>query len=159
MVWAVMTYPMPLWELEQTAFEKTVRAGFKNLYQKWFGVVMSFTTISPYLFKERFCVLCYLTFPPLLHFIVTFDSAQLKCTEKLIVKCFLRMTSTRLFYSVFEKVFGSGEGQCWLVLSYQEFNWGCREVSTRHFSNHTFAIKVFLHLWLFTPSLVCLCHM
>lgn len=50
--------------------------------------MLSFTTFSLYLFKERFSVLCYLTFPPLFQFIVTFDSAELRCKEKLIVKCF-----------------------------------------------------------------------
>lgn len=41
-----------------------------------------FTTVLPYLFKERFSVLRCLTFPPLFWFIVTFDSAELRWTEK-----------------------------------------------------------------------------
>lgn len=112
MVWAGMTYPLPLWELEQTAFEKTDRVVFKNLYQKWFGVMMSFTTILPYLFKERFSVFCCLIFLPLFWFIVIFDSAELRCTEKLIVKSFAQNDQLCAVLFYFEKDGCSGEGQC-----------------------------------------------
>lgn len=71
--WFGLACPIPclLQELECTAFEKTDGVVFKDLYQKWFGVTLSFTTSSPSLFQERFSVLYCLMFTPLFQFIVT----------------------------------------------------------------------------------------